>query len=88
MADADLEKINQAGLDKVYFAWAGGIEPGVAHYYRVHGPTFLIEYDNIQNNANHVHAVWRDLANDFGDDILKRHYEDHSADKEHGHEKK
>ena len=73
VADKDLERIQQAGLDKVYFAWAGSVELGKGHYYRVQGPTFLIEYDNTQNNANHVHAVWRDLQNDFGEDLLKKH---------------
>jgi len=77
VADKDLEKIQNAGLDKVYFAWAGSVEPGKGHYYRIQGPTFLMEYDNTQNNANHIHAVWRDLQNDFGEDLLKKHYEQH-----------
>jgi len=75
VADADWAKIQKAGWNKIHFAWAGGIEPSVGHYYRVQGETFLLEYDNTQNNANHIHAVWRDLENDFGDDLLKRHYE-------------
>jgi hypothetical protein len=75
LAEADWVKIEKAGWDKVHFAWAGSIEPGKGHYYRVQGATFLLEYDNTQNNANHVHAAWRDFENDFGDDILKRHYE-------------
>ena len=50
-------------------------EPGLGHYYRVHAPSFLIEYDNTQNDANHVHSVWRDLENDFGGDALARHYD-------------
>lgn len=75
VAKGDLAKIDQAGWDKVAFAWAGGLERGDGHYYRVQGPSFLLEYDNTQNGANHVHAVWRDFANDFGDDLLKRHYE-------------
>lgn len=75
MAEADLKKIKQAGLEKVHFAWAGGIEPGQPHYYRIQGPTFLMEYDNTQNDANHVHTVWRDFENDFGEDILREHYE-------------
>jgi hypothetical protein len=77
MAEADLQKVQSAGFEKLHFAWAGAIEPGQKHYYRVQGPTFLIEYDNTQNNANHVHSVWRDLTNDFGDDLLKKHYEEH-----------
>jgi hypothetical protein len=75
LADQELRKIHVAGFDKVYFAWAGGTEVGVGHYYRINGPTFLIEYDNTQNNANHIHTVWRDPANDFGEDLLKQHYE-------------
>ena len=75
VAKVDLAKAAKAGWDKTSFAWAGGIERGEGHYYRVQGPTFLLEYDNTQNNANHVHAVWRDFANDFGEDLLKRHYE-------------
>ena len=74
LAQQDLKKIEQAGIDKVYFAWAGSIEVGGPHYYRVQGPTFLIEYDDTQNDNNHIHAVWRDAANDFGQDILKEHY--------------
>ena len=52
-----------------------GTEKGEGHYYRVQGPTFLLEYDCTQNDANHVHAVWRDFANDFGLDLLRQHYE-------------
>jgi hypothetical protein len=75
VADKDLEKIQNADLQKITFAWAGTTEPGKGHYYRVQGPTFLMEYDNTQNNANHVHAVWRDLQNDFGEDLLRKHYD-------------
>jgi hypothetical protein len=60
-------------LGDLHFAWAGGLEPGEGHYYRLQGPTFLVEYDNTQNNANHIHTVMRDSANDFGDDALRRH---------------
>ena len=75
LAEQDLRKIMDADIEKVRFAWAGAMEPGQPHYYRLHGPTFLVEYDNTQNNANHVHTVWRDLQNDFGDDALRRHYD-------------
>ncbi|MEK7675957.1 MAG: DUF3500 domain-containing protein [Verrucomicrobiota bacterium] len=75
LADQDLKKITAAGPDKIFFAWAGSVQPGQPHYYRVQGPTFLMEYDNTQNNANHIHAVWRDLQNDFGEDLLRKHYE-------------
>jgi hypothetical protein len=81
LAEADMKKIEKAGWDNVYFAWAGGIEKGDPHYYRVQGPTFLIEYDNTQNDANHVHAVWRDFNNDFGEDLLRQHYEKVPHDK-------
>jgi hypothetical protein len=74
-AREDLDKIHASGPDKIFFAWAGGLERGEPHYYRVQGPTFLIEFDNTQNNANHVHAVYRTFQNEFGEDILKRHYE-------------
>jgi hypothetical protein len=68
-----LAKIKQAGLEKVTFAWAGETEVGKKHYYRVQGPTFLIEYDNTQNDGNHVHSVWRDFSGDFGRDLLREH---------------
>lgn len=57
----------------VHFVWAGWPERGRHHYYRLAGPRFLVEYDNTQNDANHAHSVWRDPANDFGDDLLRRH---------------
>lgn len=60
-------------LDAMRFAWAGGVEPGEPHYYRLQAPRFLVEYDCTQNDANHVHAVWRDPEGDFGDDLLARH---------------
>jgi hypothetical protein len=75
IADAELRRIHVAGFDKVTFLWAGGLGPDEGRYYRILGPTFLIEYDNTQNQANHVHSIWRDAANDFGEDLLKRHYE-------------
>jgi hypothetical protein len=68
-----LAKIKTAGIENVAFAWAGPIERGQKHYYRVQGPTFLIEFDNTQNNANHVHSVWRDFNGDFGRDLLREH---------------
>lgn len=70
-------KIEKAGFENFSFAWAGSLEPGRGHYYRIQGPMLLIEYDNTQNNANHVHAVERDLDNDFAEDILKEHYGQH-----------
>ena len=69
-----LDKIRQAGFDRIKFAWMGGLEKGEGHYYRVQGSTFLIEYDNTQNNANHIHCVWRDFNGDWGEDLLADHY--------------
>jgi len=76
-ADQMLKEIQQAGLDNLRFAWAGFKEPdaGKPYYYRIQGPTLIIEYDNSQNNANHVHSVLRDLKNDFGGDLLLEHYQ-------------
>jgi hypothetical protein len=71
---ARLEKIHKAGLDNVKFAWMGGLEDGQGHYYRVQGSTFLIECDNTQNDANHIHCVWRDFNGDWGADVLAEHY--------------
>jgi len=70
-----LDKIRQAGFDQIKFAWMGGVEKGEGHYYRVQCSTFLIEYDNTQNNANHIHCVWRDFNGDWGEDLLAEHYQ-------------
>lgn len=78
IAEAELARLRAAGPERVHFAWAGALEPGKAHYYRIHGPTVLIELDNTQNDANHIHSVWHDPRNDFGADLLRAHYE-------HGH---
>ncbi|MEK6322222.1 MAG: DUF3500 domain-containing protein [Acidobacteriota bacterium] len=75
VARARLDRVRSAGLGTVFFAWAGGLEKGQAHYYRIQGPTFLVEYDNTQNNANHIHSVWRDFNGDFGLDLLAAHYQ-------------
>ncbi|CAN5136223.1 DUF3500 domain-containing protein [soil metagenome] len=69
-----MEKIRAAGINRLSFAWAGALSPGSGNYYRIQGPMLLIEYDNTQTNANHVHATVRDLTNDFAEDILKEHY--------------
>lgn len=79
------ERIERAGLDGVAFAWAGPEERGQGHYYAVKGPRFLIEYDNTQNGANHIHSVWRDFTNDFGEDLLAAHYADTHGHGEHQH---
>ncbi len=74
VAQAHLAKIRSAGFETIKFAWMGGLEPGQGHYYRVQGKTFLIELDNTQNNANHIHCVWRDFNGDWGEDLLAEHY--------------
>lgn len=75
-ADTMLKEIQVAGLDNLWFTWAGYTEPvlGRPYYYRIQGPTIIIEYDNTQNNANHIHTVVRDLKSDFGGDLLLEHY--------------
>ncbi len=72
-----LARMEKAGFEKLHFAWAGSLDVGKKHYYRVHGPTLLIEYDNSQNDANHIHSVWRDLDHDFGGDVLRKHLASH-----------
>jgi hypothetical protein len=79
LAEPELRRMREAGLERVHFAWAGPLDAGRAHYYRLHGPTLLIEYDNTQNNANHIHSVWHDPKRDFGLDLLRAHYQ-------HGHQ--
>jgi hypothetical protein len=71
---ARMEAIRKAGMDGVRIAWLGPTEKGAKHYYRVQGPTFLIEYDCTQGNGNHIHSVWRDFKGDFGADLLAEHY--------------
>lgn len=61
-----LAAIEKAGIDKVHFAWWGGSELNEPHHYRIQGPTFIVEYNNVQNDANHVHSIWRNVAGDFG----------------------
>jgi hypothetical protein len=74
IADETWAEITAADPEKIAFAWAGGLERGEPHYYRIQGPGFLIEFDNTQNNANHVHTVFRDFKGDFGHDLLGEHY--------------
>ena len=61
-------------LRRLTFAWTGGQEPGQGHYYAIKGSIFVIEYDNTQNEANHIHSVFRDISGDWGEDILAAHY--------------
>ncbi|GAB5519091.1 MAG: DUF3500 domain-containing protein [Rhodothermales bacterium] len=72
----ELARLDATPADSVFFGWAGTTALGEAHYYRIHTPQVLIEYDHVQNEANHAHAVWRDLKNDFGMDALRQHYLD------------
>jgi len=74
VAATNWERITDSGLAVITFAWAGALEPGRGHYYAVRGPRFLVEYDNTQDGANHIHAVWRDLTNDWGEDAIGDHY--------------
>ena len=74
VAAEEWARIERAGLPAIRFAWAGGLEHGQGHYYRVQGRSFVMEYDNTQNNANHIHTVWRDAERDFGVDLLREHY--------------
>jgi hypothetical protein len=68
-----MARVKKAGVENIAFAWAGSIERGQKHYYRVQGPTFLIEFDNVQNDGNHIHSIWRDFNGDFGRDLLREH---------------
>ncbi len=73
LGEAQLVRIREAGMGQIRFVWIGSDERGRPHYYRLRGPTFVIEYDNTQNDANHIHTVWRDLERDFGADLLREH---------------
>ena len=75
LADDVLAEISDAEWREMSFAWAGSFERGEGHYYRIHGHSFIVEYDNTQNEANHAHVVWHSLENNFGLDALRRHYE-------------
>lgn len=77
LAKEQWSRIKSHKLYNLYFAWAGSLEKNEKHYYRIHGPTTIIEYDNTQNNGNHAHSVWRDIENDFGRDLLKEHHLEH-----------
>ena len=75
LADDVLAEVSENEWKELSFAWAGSFEQGQGHYYRIQGPSFIIEYDNTQNDANHAHIVWHSLENNFGLDALRRHYE-------------
>ncbi len=74
LAAFETQKLRHDGVNDIHFAWAGRLDRGAAHYYRIHGPSFFVEYDNTQNDANHIHSVWRHLEDDFGLDLLRLHY--------------
>jgi hypothetical protein len=80
LARKRMDRVQSAGIGNIFFAWAGELDLGKPHYYRVQGPSFLIEYDNTQNNANHAHSVWRDFEGDFGLDLLAMHYKHNHKD--------
>lgn len=75
VAQRRMSEIKKAGMDDIRFVWMGGTREGEGQYYRIQGPTFIVEYDNTQNNANHIHTVWRDFDGDFGLDLLALHYQ-------------
>lgn len=75
----EYDKILKAGIDKIYFGWIGEYDEKKPHYYVLNGPTFIIEFDNNggpRNGANHIHAIWREKGNEYGEDVLKQHYLD------------
>ncbi len=74
LAESRMRAVKASGPDRTYFSWAGALEPGKPHYYRIQGEGFLVEYDKTQNEANHIHTVWRDYDGDFGVDHLGEHY--------------
>jgi len=74
LAEARIKRIAVEDMNDVRFGWAGDTVPGKPHYYRIQGNSFLIEFDNTQDNANHIHTVWRDFNGDFGADLIREHY--------------
>ena len=73
MAEEKLQRLEEEGFDGLHWAWGGTLEEGKEHYYRIHGGNFVVEFDNRQNGANHIHSVWRDVENDFANDVLREH---------------
>lgn len=82
LVEVEMNRIAAAGgVEELHFAWAGGIAIDQPHYFRIQGPGILVEFDNAEDNANHVHSVWRDPSNDFGADLLIRHHLKHDHDR-------
>ena len=73
LAGRRLTALKEGGFDQLHFAWAGPLDKSEAHYYRIHGGEFVVEFDNRQNGANHIHSVWREVENDFAGDVLRDH---------------
>ena len=73
LAEQKLAAIREEGLDHFHLAWAGPVSKNDPHYYRIHGGNFVVEFDNRQDGANHIHSVWRDVENDFAADVLREH---------------
>jgi len=65
-----LRRVERAGIARTRFGWAGSLRPGQPHYYRLQGPTFLLEFDNSRNSGTHIHSVWRDFERDYGRHLL------------------
>ena len=74
LAEAELARVREAGFEEIHFAWGGPLEDGHANYWRLHGPITLVEYDNTQNDANHIHSIWHDFTRNWGRDLLREHY--------------
>ncbi|MXX65949.1 MAG: DUF3500 domain-containing protein [Chloroflexi bacterium] len=83
VAGTQWRRIERTELGQSGFAWAGPERKGSGHYYTIGSPGFVIEYDNVQNQANHIHSVWRDFSNDWGGDLLAAHYRDHESHHHH-----
>lgn len=75
LAEERMKRLEKEETGDIRFGWAGATEPGWGHYYRIQGKSFLVEFDNTQNNANHIHSVWRDFDGDFGRDLIREHYQ-------------
>lgn len=73
----EYDKIIKAGVDNIYIGWIGPYEEFKDHYFILNGPTFLIEFDNAggpRRDGNHIHTIWREKGNEYGEDVLKKHY--------------